>query len=207
MTKPPLPRPARLTLPEAVSLIEETFECNLDDARDALERALIEESVCEISTKTFEGVETSTPFSEWLEIDWNTGEVEAEASHSGSPPTFVTIIPLLKRQEIDQHFSIGADQAARIPQSARTQSGGNAHASDRTLENDDISQRIDAVLFEAKERLTRNHSLSIHRIAERMVDDGDGHGFKAETIRKILSGKYEPARRRGFHGLGAGHFG
>ncbi len=199
MAKPPLPKSAKLTLPEAVSLITEAFDCSLHEARDALERAMAEGSISDISTRTLEGKETSTPWNEWLEINWDTGEVNKEASYSGSPPDFVTIIPFLMCQEVERYFRIDTADATPKSGSARDYGADESAATDRGLEgNDPLANRIKAVLLEGTMRLKRNQ-----RIAERMFDAGDGKEFKAETIRKILSGKYEPARRRGFHRLGA----
>ncbi len=204
VVKPPLPKSAKLTLPEAVSLITEAFDCSLYEARDALERAMAERSISDISTRTLEGEEISTPWNEWLEINWDTGEVKKEASYSGSPPDFVTIIPFLMCQEVERYFRIDTADATPKSGSARDYGADESAATDRGLEgNDPLANRIEAVLLEGTMRLKRNQSLTIRRIAERMVDDGDGQEFKAETIRKILSGRYEPARRRGFHRLGA----
>ena len=72
--------------------------------------------------------------------------------------------------------------------------------------DDGVGKRIQAVLEAAATKKIQNPHLSMAGIAYRMakrdtIEKFDGYGY--EAIRKILSGTFGPAKKRGIRGLGA----
>lgn len=110
MTKPPLPKSKRLTLPEAVDLLIRAFGYNKTAARRRLKRALSDGSIYDIRPHI--------PYIDWEITNWGTGKVKAVDPNCGSPVKYITFTPTLKRRELEQHFKIGVIQTAPVTDAA-----------------------------------------------------------------------------------------
>jgi len=68
--------------------------------------------------------------------------------------------------------------------------------------DDRIGKRIKRLLAEAERELTMNPDLTHEQIALKLApNDQRRHGYKTDTIRRILDGRYRPAHDRGIEGL------
>jgi len=96
----------RLTLPEAVDLLVNHVSCDVESAREALERAIRDHSLKDIALLYPDGSEIPVDVKAWHHIDWEGGLVDYEGSWSGSPPTTIPVIPFLSREEFAKCFRI-----------------------------------------------------------------------------------------------------
>ncbi len=114
----------------------------------------------------------------------------------------ITSFLLGKNLPVPQGWRKAAAPGDGLGQSAQSKaaSGTTPHRDDKT------GKRIQSVLEKAAEIKARNQHLSIAGIANHLakrdtIGKSERYGF--ESIRKILSGTFDPANRRGIRGLAA----
>ena len=112
--------PNRLLLPEAADILAEQLDCTEEYAQPLLERAIRGHSLRDIVSCHPDGSELPTDVTTWHAIEWESGIVTIESSFSGSPPTYVPIIPLIDRDELFNAFKI---DASGLTQSAPSRGG------------------------------------------------------------------------------------
>ena len=115
-----LPESLRLTLPEAVDLLVIHTDCGMGYAREVLERAIRDLSLKVIAHLDPDGSKISINVKIWQDIDWEGGLVDYEAPWSGSPPTILSAIPFLSREEFLNYFKI----SDASPTTGKTGRGG-----------------------------------------------------------------------------------
>lgn len=99
-------------LPEAAEVLVDQLDCTAEHAQNLLERALRAHSLSDIVSCHPDGTELPTDMTAWHEIECDSGIVMIEASFSGSPPSYVPIVPLLNPDELFKTFKIDASRRA-----------------------------------------------------------------------------------------------